>query len=48
MRTLLAAISAAILFASSASAQDPAADYPNRPIKIIVCVPAGGGVDSNT
>ena len=48
MRTLLAAISAAILFASSASAQDPAADYPNRPIKIIVCVPAGGGVDTVT
>ncbi|HJS60942.1 MAG TPA: tripartite tricarboxylate transporter substrate binding protein, partial [Pseudolabrys sp.] len=38
----------AILFASSASAQDPAADYPNRPIKIIVCVPAGGGVDTVT
>jgi tripartite-type tricarboxylate transporter receptor subunit TctC len=48
VRTLLAAISAAILFASSASAQDPAADYPNRPIKIIVCVPAGGGVDTVT
>ena len=32
----------------SASAQDPAADYPNRPIKIIVCVPAGGGVDTVT
>lgn len=48
MRTLLAAISAAILFASSASAQDPAADYPNRPIRIIVCVPAGGGVDTVT
>jgi tripartite-type tricarboxylate transporter receptor subunit TctC len=48
VRTLLAAISAAILFASSASAQDPAADYPNRPIRIIVCVPAGGGVDTVT
>ncbi len=48
MRTLLAAIFAAILFASSASAQDPAADYPNRPIRIIVCVPAGGGVDTVT
>jgi tripartite-type tricarboxylate transporter receptor subunit TctC len=48
VRILLAAISAAILFASSASAQDPAADYPNRPIKIIVCVPAGGGVDTVT
>ena len=25
-----------------ARAQDPAADYPNRPVKIIVTVPAGG------
>ena len=31
-----------------ASAQDAAANYPNRPIKIIVCVPAGGGVDTVT
>jgi tripartite-type tricarboxylate transporter receptor subunit TctC len=31
-----------------ALAQDSAADYPNRPIKIIVCVPAGGGVDTVT
>jgi tripartite-type tricarboxylate transporter receptor subunit TctC len=29
-------------------AQDPAADYPKRPIRIIVCVPAGGGVDTVT
>src|SRR5258707_14879621 len=28
--------------------QDPAADYPNRPVKIIVSVPAGGGVDTGT
>src|SRR5262249_44674516 len=28
--------------------QDKAGDYPNRPIKIIVCVPAGGGVDTVT
>src|SRR6267154_4958907 len=27
---------------------DPAADYPNRPVKIIVSVPAGGGVDTVT
>ena len=44
----MAGISAALLIASSAFAQDPAADYPNRPIKIIVCVPAGGGVDTVT
>ena len=34
--------------ASGAWAQDAAADYPNRPIKIIVSVPAGGGVDTVT
>jgi tripartite-type tricarboxylate transporter receptor subunit TctC len=28
--------------------QDPAASYPNRPIKVIVSVPAGGGVDTVT
>jgi tripartite-type tricarboxylate transporter receptor subunit TctC len=34
---------------STASAQrDPAADYPSRPVKIIVSVPAGGGVDTVT
>jgi tripartite-type tricarboxylate transporter receptor subunit TctC len=31
-----------------AAAQDAAADYPNKPVKIIVTVPAGGGVDSVT
>ena len=46
MRAFMAGVSAALLIASSALAQDPAADYPNRPIKIIVCVPAGGGVDT--
>ena len=40
--------SAALLIASGAFAQDAAADFPNRPIKIIVCVPAGGGVDTVT
>src|SRR5262245_63842984 len=29
-------------------AQDAAATFPNKPIKIIVCVPAGGGVDTVT
>src|SRR5665647_668655 len=46
MRAFLALISAALIFGSSAFAQDPAADFPNRPIKIVVCVPAGGGVDT--
>ena len=48
MRTFLASICAAALCVSAASAQNGAADYPNRPIKIIVCVPAGGGVDTVT
>jgi len=48
MRTFLALISAIVLCASGAYAQDAAANYPNRPIHIIVCVPAGGGVDTVT
>ena len=48
MRTFLATLCAAALLMSAASAQDGAANYPNRPIKIIVCVPAGGGVDTVT
>lgn len=45
MRIILILL-AALLLAPAAWAQDPAADFPNRPIKIIVCVPAGGGVDT--
>jgi tripartite-type tricarboxylate transporter receptor subunit TctC len=48
MRILLALVSAVIFYASGALAQDAAAKYPNRPIRIIVCVPAGGGVDTVT
>jgi tripartite-type tricarboxylate transporter receptor subunit TctC len=47
MRLIIALISA-LLLASPAVAQDAAADFPNRPIRIIVCVPAGGGVDTVT
>ena len=47
MRTFLALIFAVAIPVSAASAQD-AAGYPNRPIHIIVCVPAGGGVDTVT
>jgi len=47
MRRFLLLISA-ILFTSNAYAQNAAADYPNKPIRIIVCVPAGGGVDTVT
>jgi tripartite-type tricarboxylate transporter receptor subunit TctC len=39
---------AGLLLAMPAFGQDKAADYPSRPIKIIVCVPAGGGVDTIT
>ena len=48
MRTLLALVTAAMLYASGALAQDAAANYPNRPIRVIVSVPAGGGVDTVT
>jgi tripartite-type tricarboxylate transporter receptor subunit TctC len=48
MRTVLALISAGLLYASGAWAQDAAANYPNRPIRIVVSVPAGGGVDTVT
>jgi len=41
----LFATAASLLGASPASAQ---ADFPTRPIKIIVCLPAGGGVDTMT
>ena len=43
----LIATAAMVLVASHANAQQ-ASDYPNRPIKIIVCLPAGGGVDTVT
>src|SRR5262245_35463974 len=41
----LALIAAAVLALSPVAAQN---DYPNKPVKIIVTVPAGGGVDSVT
>jgi tripartite-type tricarboxylate transporter receptor subunit TctC len=45
MRVLAAMMACALFLVSGARAQDAAANYPNRPIKIVVCVPAGGGVD---
>ena len=48
MRQFLALIAAGVLLAAPAGAQDGAANYPSKPIKIIVCVPAGGGVDTVT
>jgi tripartite-type tricarboxylate transporter receptor subunit TctC len=46
MTKVLALLATAALFAATPShAQDT---YPNRPIRIIVCLPAGGGVDTVT
>src|SRR3954470_5775331 len=35
-----------LLAATPAAAQDAAANYPSKPVKIIASVPAGGGVDT--
>jgi tripartite-type tricarboxylate transporter receptor subunit TctC len=48
MYKILTALALTIVIPAQAFAQDPAADYPNRPVKIIVSVPAGGGVDTVT
>jgi tripartite-type tricarboxylate transporter receptor subunit TctC len=48
MRGFLALISSLALLTTAAFAQDAAANYPNRPIKVVVSVPAGGGVDTVT
>jgi tripartite-type tricarboxylate transporter receptor subunit TctC len=48
MKYLALLASLGFLLAGHASAQQSAADYPNRVIKIIVTVPAGGGVDTVT
>ncbi len=39
---------AVLLLAARASAQAPDSNFPTRPIRIIVAVPAGGGVDLST
>jgi len=46
--SVLIAAAASLLATSAALGQDPAADYPSRPVKIVVSVPAGGGVDTVT
>ena len=48
LRGLCLIIAAGSLLALPAAAQDAAATYPSRPVRIIVTVPAGGGVDSVT
>src|SRR2546429_5751991 len=44
----MAAAAAFLAISPAFGQQDEAADYPNRPVKIIVSVPAGGGVDTVT
>ena len=39
---------AVLLLAAQARGEVPHSDFPNRPIRIIVAVPAGGGVDLST
>jgi tripartite-type tricarboxylate transporter receptor subunit TctC len=47
-RPVVIAILGCVLAAAAASAQDSAANFPDHPIRVIVSVPAGGGVDSVT
>jgi tripartite-type tricarboxylate transporter receptor subunit TctC len=48
MSKTLPLIAAALLIAVSPAAAQSAADYPNKPVRILVTVPAGGGVDTVT
>ena len=48
MLRALAAVMAVATMLGSAQAQDGAADYPNKAVKVVVTVPAGGGVDTVT
>jgi len=43
---LLMLVAAFLAMSPALAQQDEAADYPNRPVKIVVSVPAGGGVDT--
>jgi tripartite-type tricarboxylate transporter receptor subunit TctC len=45
---LLTTLGAVLAPAAAAEAQDGAANFPNHPIRVIVSVPAGGGVDTFT
>jgi tripartite-type tricarboxylate transporter receptor subunit TctC len=48
MSKYLTLIAAAGVLLAMLPAEAQQAEYPNRPIKIIVCLPAGGGVDTVT
>ena len=47
-RSAIATTLGFVLAPRAAGAQDSAANFPNHPIRVIVCVPAGGGVDTFT
>jgi tripartite-type tricarboxylate transporter receptor subunit TctC len=47
-RLALLAVAGSLLGLAPVHAQNPAADYPNRPVKIVVSNPAGGGIDTVT
>ena len=48
MRIFWTLVATSLLAASTLHAEDAAATYPSRPVRIIVDVPAGGGVDTVT
>ena len=49
MSKFLSVIAAALLAATAANAQPSGADdYPSKPVRVVVTVPAGGGVDTVT
>ena len=48
MSRLLPLLATIALIASTSAHAQSAADYPNKPVKVIVTVPAGGGVDTVT
>jgi tripartite-type tricarboxylate transporter receptor subunit TctC len=48
MQKFVPLMAAAIALATSPAFAQSAADYPNKPIKVVVTVPAGGGVDTVT
>jgi tripartite-type tricarboxylate transporter receptor subunit TctC len=45
MRSFIIKVTAAVLLVASGPAMSQAGDYPNRPIRMIVAYPPGGGID---
>src|SRR5437868_6510795 len=48
MNRILASVAAVALIAALPAMAQPNADYPHKAVKVIVTVPAGGGVDTVT